>query len=135
MQHACELDCDVARANDRDALGLILEGEEPIRVDAEGRARYLLVRRDDGMPARADDHLVSDDVVRRSILATDLDVIRRCELGVAAVVRDALPGDVLVVDSVQKADVRVALRLERRPGELWWLALGKIEMIAVRGVA
>ena len=31
------------------------------------------------MPARADDHLVSDDVVRRSILATDLDVIRRCE--------------------------------------------------------
>ena len=27
----------------------------------------------------------------------DLNIIRRCELGVVAVVRDALPGDVLVI--------------------------------------
>src|SRR6267154_999144 len=86
------------------------------------------------MAARADDHLISIDGVRRSILTMNLDIIRRCELGVTGVVRDTFPGDVLVVDSVQEAYVCVALRLERGPGELW-LVLGKIEMITMRGVA
>ena len=135
VQYACKFDCDVPRANDRNALGLILEGEEPIRVNAKGCAGYLVVRWDDWMPARADDHLVSVDGIRRSILATNLDMIRRGELGVTAVVCDTFPGDILVVYSVQKAYIFVALGLERGPGELWWFALGKIEMVAMRGVA
>ena len=86
------------------------------------------------MPARGDDHLVRVDGVRGAVLATDLDPVRRRELGVAGVVRDALPGDVLVVNSVQEAYVCVALGLERRPRELW-LVLGKGEVVAVGGVA
>ncbi len=134
VQHACELDGDVARAYNCNALGLVFEGEEPIRVDSKRRARYLVVRRDDRMATCGEDDLVSVDGVRLSVLATNLDVIRRCEFGVTGVVRDTFADDILVVDSVQEAYVCVALRFERGPVELL-LVLRKVEVITVGGVA
>ena len=118
VEHARELDRDVARADDRDALRLLREVEEAVRVDTEARTGDLVLRRDRRSPARRDHNLVGVERVRATIGALDFDGAGGCHDGFPVVELDAFLRDVVVVDAVQAADICVSLGLERLPVEL-----------------
>ncbi len=100
VEHARELDGNVSGANDGDALGLLLDVEEAVRVDAVGRAGDLVIGRNGRPAADGNDNLLGLDRVRRAVSLFNLDLVLVDEGGVALVIVD------LVVDQVLLAEGR-----------------------------
>ena len=126
-----DLDRDVARADDRDALWLLGEVEEAVRVDAEARTGDLVFAGDGRATTGRDADVRGVERVLGAVGAGNLHRGRRRHACVAMVVLDLLFRDVVVIDAVQPPDVRVALGLEGGPVKLWGADARTLKVVAL----
>lgn len=109
VEDASELDGNVAGTDDSDALGLRLDVEEAVRVDAERSAGDLGVGGDRRLATDGNDNLLGLDLVRGAVVLLDVERVLVDERGVALVVVD------LVVGKVTVAGMSVCDRQGARP--------------------
>lgn len=115
VEHAGELDGDVAGADEGDLLGQGGDVEEAVAVDAvlgAGDAREA-----GGAAADGDDDAVRAHGGLGAVVLGDLDLVPGQQLRAAVDVLDLVVGQVALVDAVEALHVGVALRLERGPVE------------------
>ena len=119
VEDAGEFDGDVTSTDDDDSLRLFFELEEAIRGDAEAGSGNLLVRGDGGVTADGDANVVGIDGIGFLTRLRDLDLIGGKDGSVTVEEVDTLPVPVGLVDTAEFLDIRVALRFEGGPVELW----------------
>lgn len=115
VEHAGELDGDVAGADEGDLLGLDVDVEEAVRVGAELGAGDF--RGDGGVAADGDEDLLGLDGGLGAVVEGDLGLVLAGQAGPAVEVLDLVVVEVALVDAVEALDVGVALVLEGRPVE------------------
>lgn len=115
VEHAGELDSNVAGADEGDLLGQGGDVEEAVAVDAVLGAGDVGEAR--GATADGDDDAVRAHRGLGAVVLGDLDLVSRQQLGAAVDVLDLVGGQVALVDAVESLHVGVALRLERGPVE------------------
>jgi hypothetical protein len=115
VEHAGKLDGDVAGADNGNLLGLDVNVEEAIAVDAVLSAGNGRRRR--GLAADGDENLLGVDEDLGAVVLGDLDLILGQEAAPAVDVLDLIVVQIALVDAVEALDVGIALVLERGPVE------------------
>jgi len=139
VEDTSKLDSNVSGADDSDPLGLLLNFEESIRVDSVRSTGDLVVGRDGRTSTNSNDNLLGLDVVRGSVVSSDLDLVLVYERCPTLMVGDLVVDQVLLtaesthvsdqtltrssqlkdaLDSIQPSDVSVPLLLEVAPVKL-----------------
>ena len=115
VEYARELDSDVSRTNYDHTFRLLLDIEEPIRVDPIFGPRDHVVRGDSWTTSDGDGDLLRFDLVSRPIEGFDLECVRVDKSGETFVVIDFVVGEIFLTAAPLSASWRKPSRREKNP--------------------